>query len=447
MELQGQTSQRNNVMVVFVLFIFFFLVGCILFLLVKTPDVDAVLIDEVNRIQKDIEHKFNSEGVHIIKEKENLFNAEQKFTNEYNELIKKREETLKKISDPQRASDSGVTTWTNPKDVYYGQEGVKKFSIQEAPIGGASEKEEIKGYHGPLSLFYTCLHSYKCYVTQGDREHYKRNGLVAVDVGTNNKNIPVHVPDHKNKEVEYTAKYTYYERTTGATIELTGEADGVKFMWRIGHIHSLWDGIDYKATYDGKKVKTGDIIAISGGEVEKSFKNGGSQGATTGRHVHIEYLVWDGKEYVRVPYRINEQVTKSNPIIPVANAAELKEELKSNCKMFTVTAYYSPLPGQARYTTGSYAGDKRLNGNGTNGASGKEVFDGMIAAPKNYAFGTKIKFGDKVYQVEDRGGAIVTAGNRNQKHDRIDIWMGHGDEGLNKAMSWGKKDLEGCFVS
>jgi len=29
---------------------------------------------------------------------------------------------------------------------------------------------------------------------------------------------------------------------------------------------------------------------------------------------------------------------------------------------FVATAYYSPLPGQSRYTTGTYAGDIRLNG-------------------------------------------------------------------------------------
>ncbi|USN58940.1 MAG: hypothetical protein H6767_02385 [Candidatus Peribacteria bacterium] len=57
---------------------------------------------------------------------------------------------------------------------------------------------------------------------------------------------------------------------------------------------------------------------------------------------------------------------------------------------FIVTAYYSPLPDQDSYMKGSYEADIRLNGRGTHGASGKEVFTGMIAAPKTYAFGTKI---------------------------------------------------------
>ncbi len=59
---------------------------------------------------------------------------------------------------------------------------------------------------------------------------------------------------------------------------------------------------------------------------------------------------------------------------------------------FIVTAYYSPLPNQNFYLKGNYEAEKILNGNGTNGASGKPVFVGMIAAPKTYAFGTHIDF-------------------------------------------------------
>ncbi len=38
-------------------------------------------------------------------------------------------------------------------------------------------------------------------------------------------------------------------------------------------------------------------------------------------------------------------------------------------KTFSVTAYYSPLPGQSFYLKGNYEAETRLNGNGTNGAS------------------------------------------------------------------------------
>ena len=98
-------------------------------------------------------------------------------------------------------------------------------------------------------------------------------------------------------------------------------------------------------------------------------------------------------------------------------------------KKFIVTAYYSPLPDQSFYLRGSYEADLLLNGNGTHGASGKAVYEGMLAAPKTYSFGTKIYFdGIGVGTVDDRGGAIVSSGSRGYDADRIDIWMGQGEE-------------------
>ncbi len=113
-------------------------------------------------------------------------------------------------------------------------------------------------------------------------------------------------------------------------------------------------------------------------------------------------------------------------------------------RTFTVTAYYSPLPGQSFYAKGSYEADKRLNGEGIAGASGRKVFPGMLAAPKAYPFGTKIYLeGLGIGTVTDRGGAIVEAGNRGQNYDRIDVWMGHGEEGLRRAMKWGIRTVSG----
>jgi len=111
--------------------------------------------------------------------------------------------------------------------------------------------------------------------------------------------------------------------------------------------------------------------------------------------------------------------------------------------MFTISAYYSPLPDQERYVTGSYEGDIRLNGSGVNSADGTPVYPGMIAAPSNYAFGTKMNIpGIGVVAVHDRGGAIVNAGQRGQSYDRLDIWMGYGDKGLSRALNWGKRNVE-----
>lgn len=448
-----QTPSRKKSVLIGVGLIFVLVLGFVFF--PKEPDVDTVVINKINKIQKELESEFNAQGISIAKEKEVLFARESEFNTEYGSLVAERNDLLKKVSDPQRLSESGITTWINPQDNYYTKDGVKKYIIQEAAIGGASAETSTVSsdeYTGPNSLYYTCLRKDNCYVTQSDTTHLARNGYLATDVGTNQSSVRVLAPDHQNNEIEYTAKYIAYGDTTGDTIELTGEDNGAKIMWRIGHVHWNYNGVDYKAKYDGKKVRTGTVLAWSGGEKEASARNGGNQGATTGRHVHIEYLQWDGVKFNPAPYRIkqnlNVHVEKSivPSILPHATAAELPEQQK-NCKTLTVTAYYSPVQGQSRYATGSFAGDKRLNGNGTNGASGIEVFDGMVAAPKTYAFGTKIQIEGKIYQVEDRGGAIVTAGNRNQKYDRIDIWMGKGEEGLSRATAWGKKNLEGCFIS
>lgn len=120
-------------------------------------------------------------------------------------------------------------------------------------------------------------------------------------------------------------------------------------------------------------------------------------------------------------------------------AAELGEQ-----KTFIATAYYSPLPNQEKYYRGSYEADIALNGKGIQASDGTPVFVGMIAAPKGYNFGTKISLdGLGVVSVHDRGGAI----NEGQGYDRIDIWMGYGDEGLKRTLEWGRREITGTIVS
>ncbi len=41
--------------------------------------------------------------------------------------------------------------------------------------------------------------------------------------------------------------------------------------------------------------------------------------------------------------------------------------------------------------------------------------------------------------MHDRGGAILSKAN----YDRIDVWMGYGDEGLTRALNWGMRMIEG----
>lgn len=110
---------------------------------------------------------------------------------------------------------------------------------------------------------------------------------------------------------------------------------------------------------------------------------------------------------------------------------------------FFVTAYYSPLPNQERYVLGSYEADIRMNGNGTNGADGTPVYVGMLSAPKKYAFGTQLYIpGLGIGTVHDRGGAIVST----KGYDKLDVWMGRGDEGLTRALKWGTRMVDGIIL-
>lgn len=104
-------------------------------------------------------------------------------------------------------------------------------------------------------------------------------------------------------------------------------------------------------------------------------------------------------------------------------------------KKFVVSSYYTPLPNQSRYIRGSYEGDVRLNGEGVHSADGTSVYPGMAAASRDFPFGTKMDIpGFGVVAIHDRGGAI--------KGDRLDIWMGEGEEGLRRALWWGMRSVD-----
>lgn len=125
-----------------------------------------------------------------------------------------------------------------------------------------------------------------------------------------------------------------------------------------------------------------------------------------------------------------------------ASAGDVDNLIYPYTKTFKISAYYSPLPCQDRYVTGSYDGDIRLNGGGVRGADGTPVYPGMIAAPRTYNFGVKMDIPDVgIVAIHDRGGAIVAAGGVGS-YDRLDIWMGYGDKGLKRALNWGKRNVE-----
>lgn len=132
----------------------------------------------------------------------------------------------------------------------------------------------------------------------------------------------------------------------------------------------------------------------------------------------------------------------------IAPSPESEKETKSRSiypykKLFLISAYYSPLADQNQYVTGSYEGDIRLNGDGVRSADNSFVYPGMIAAPSNIPFGTKMEIpGLGIGTVHDRGGAIVSKDESGHKYDRLDVWMGYGDDGLNAALAWGLRTVE-----
>jgi 3D (Asp-Asp-Asp) domain-containing protein len=114
---------------------------------------------------------------------------------------------------------------------------------------------------------------------------------------------------------------------------------------------------------------------------------------------------------------------------------ETVEKTRNQEMVVVATAYYGVLPNQSSYTTGSYKGDIKLNGTGIT-KSGKPVKVGHIAAEWSILpEGTRVYvpgYGDAV--VEDIGPAI--------KGKRIDLFMGYGEEGLEKAIKWGKRSVK-----
>ncbi len=133
---------------------------------------------------------------------------------------------------------------------------------------------------------------------------------------------------------------------------------------------------------------------------------------------------------------------------PVYAQIEPSAPIESGATYFIVTGYYSPIQWQEDYITWTFEWDKRLNGNGTNSASGNEVLTWVLAAPSTYPFWTKILFeGYGIWVVEDRGWAIVAAWVRGHEYDRIDVWMGIGDAWRIRAINWWVRKLKGKIVS
>lgn len=155
-------------------------------------------------------------------------------------------------------------------------------------------------YLSPYDLFYTYLKDESPYISQGQREHYDRNGLLATDVATGGKHLDMYAPDIKNKEVEYVVTRWSFEDypELGEAMILTSGLE--RFI--IGHIKS--------SLVDDDEVKTGDIIGST------LCPGDDKAGATTGCHAHIMYQIGternEGIDWAASEYRLEHNYLKHN---------------------------------------------------------------------------------------------------------------------------------------
>ena len=130
-------------------------------------------------------------------------------------------------------------------------------------------------------------------------------------------------------------------------------------------------------------------------------------------------------------------IALSTQLIPIATHAE--------GSYYLVSAYYSPLEWQEFYLHGTYEDEVKMNGEGVTTASGQAVRIGVIAAPREKPFNTRVHIKQTINikgspfnldfhgTILDRGGAIHSA----SRLPRLDIYMGKGQDGLCRAINFG----------
>lgn len=100
----------------------------------------------------------------------------------------------------------------------------------------------------------------------------------------------------------------------------------------------------------------------------------------------------------------------------------------------TITGYYSPREGQAKYNKGNFADEKRMNApNDPHTASGIDVARGAIAVDTSvFPFGT-------VFEIDGYGKGIAVDRGGKIGNTHLDAWSGIGDAGLEAANTIGSK--------
>ena len=112
-------------------------------------------------------------------------------------------------------------------------------------------------------------------------------------------------------------------------------------------------------------------------------------------------------------------------------------------KSMEVTAYYKPLPQphQKKYVK-NYKEDVRMNGTGEKTSSGTKPKIGTVAVDSEY-FSKKTTY---FYIPEYGSGFPEDTGGSIKGSDRMDIFMGEGDEGRENAVKWGVRTINVLII-
>lgn len=162
-----------------------------------------------------------------------------------------------------------------------------------------------------------------------------------------------------------------------------------------------------------------------------------SNGATTTRNAVIQYgKNGEKKVTYKVTYKEDEELSReklSEEIIknPVDKIVQVQSK-----SVITSRSSFSRVTGTSGksgvYKVTAYCACMQCCGktNGITASGAKATANHTIAAPRTFAFGTKVVINGTTYVVEDRGGAI--------QGNRIDIYMNSHAE----ALRWGVRYVE-----
>lgn len=234
----------------------------------------------------------------VLPAPQNMNAEDWKTYNELGEQIKELDnQKIEQLKTVKQTSETLSKDQQNLKDIQAKiQDLIKqkneieaKYSISITPIPEvkASEKQTLNYTLNPGDTSNLTWYAFKAsekqdnlvYITATMKQHFAKNGMLAMDFGTKGRHADLYAPDFNGKVVQYTYKNAYYESTTGKTILLEWDDQGVKKQWLLGHIHEFNSSLK-----EGDQVLTGDLLGKVGG-----CNNEADEGVSTGCHLHLEY--------------------------------------------------------------------------------------------------------------------------------------------------------------